>query len=390
MATARDHFNALVVCALPTELEAAKRVLENGSDTRFEKRHPSLPHINIDVCEKWNSTPLKVAMASQPRYAGIECHLFVSDLAKYFTANVVIMTGICAGHEKQEPGSVVIAKRTTIESGGKELEKKADGDKEKKADGDKEKKADGDKEKKTEFETKAEYKDLDDRILKAAQELALQDSGEWMKYIPKDAVRPSTRYVQELILKCVLDTDPPEAGIEHRDILAQMKGENLPGMTEMIYCDVLEKMQGQENAWLRTKVDFEHIYIATDQGKGYSKKAPGFPRGDKITAIVDSMATIPNVNEDLKEAMPIYRKRMADRNVKAVDMEAHNFMKQASASFGLAVVMKGISDLGSSASKIDYFQIFAASTSAAFLRHMMTARQDLFGNYYKIFVYTVH
>ena len=44
--------------------------------------------------------------------------------------------------------------------------------------------------------------------------------------------------------------------------------------------------------------------------------------------------------------------------------------------------MKGIADYESSESRGDYFQVYAASTSAAFLRHMMTVKQHLFGNYF--------
>ena len=37
---------------------------------------------------------------------------------------------------------------------------------------------------------------------------------------------------------------------------------------------------------------------------------------------------------------------------------------------------------GSNESRGDYFQVYAASTSAAFPRHMMTVKQHLFGNYF--------
>ena len=46
-----------------------------------------------------------------------------SKLAEYFTANVLVMTGICAGDENKyghvKHGCVFVATRTTVESGGK-------------------------------------------------------------------------------------------------------------------------------------------------------------------------------------------------------------------------------------------------------------------------------
>lgn len=112
MASIRDHFNVLVVCALESELQAAKRVLEHGTDSRFEEKYLDLPGLRVHVCEGWNSTHLKVAMAAQTRRGGIYSQLLVSRLAKYFTANVVVMTGSCSGEEGTiEYGSVVIASR---------------------------------------------------------------------------------------------------------------------------------------------------------------------------------------------------------------------------------------------------------------------------------------
>ena len=100
------------------------------------------------------------------------------------------------------------------------------------------------------------------------------------------------------------------------------------------------------------------------------------------------MVSIPHVNLNLKAELKTIKERVGDRKVKAVDMEAHMFMEQVIEIFarqgvpGKAIVMKGIADYGSNESRGDYFQVYAASTSAAFLGHMMTVKQHLFGNYF--------
>ena len=78
----------------------------------------------------------------------------------------------------------------------------------------------------------------------------------------------------------------------------------------------------------------------------------------KMTSLLllDSMLSVSHKHMDLKEELSAYKTRVANRKVKAVDMEAFYFMNQAIESFkrkevpGKAVVMKGISDYGSNAS----------------------------------------
>ena len=76
MSDIQDHFNVLIVCALESELQDAKAVLENGTNSKFENKytHPrDLSGINVRVCEGWNSTEMKVGMVAQTKMGGIEC-----------------------------------------------------------------------------------------------------------------------------------------------------------------------------------------------------------------------------------------------------------------------------------------------------------------------------
>ena len=373
MSDIQDHLNVLVVCASEPELQAAIAVLENGTNGKFGNKYThltDLSRLNVRVCEGWNSKETKVGVVAQTEMGGTESQMLLSNLAKYFTATVVVMTGICAGDENRhghvEHGCVFIAKRTTAEMGGK-VEEGGD------------------------FQARAQYCELDKGILASVNELVQADSEVWLKYIPENAVRPSPRYLQQLILDFAIKSG--KAGISKRELLDKMVDKKLPGMTTMsdddirlTYDEILDTMIKSSSAWVSASPTAKYRYIATEEGNGYASNEAISSRVDKIIAIVDSMLSVPHKQMNLKAELSAYKTRVADRNVKAVDMEAYSFMKQATESFrrkgvpGKAVVMKGISNYGSNASKGDYFHVYAASTSAAFLRHLMTAKQHLFGN----------
>ena len=372
MSDIQDHLNVLVVCASESELQAAIAVLENGTKGKFENKYThltDLSRLNVRVCEEWNSTETKVGVVAQTEMGGTESQVLLSNLAKYFTATVVVMTGICAGEENRhghvEHGCVFIAKRTTAEMGGK-VEEGGD------------------------FQAKAQYCALDKGILASVNELVHADSEIWLKYIPENAVRPSPRYLQQLILDFAIKSG--QDGISKRELLDQMVSKKLCGMTTMsddeirlTYDEILDTMIKSSSAWVSISPTAKYSYIATEEGNGYASNEASFLRVDKIVAIVDSMLSLPHKHMNLKAELSAYKKRVTDREVKAVDMEAYSFMKQSIESFrrkgvpGKAFVIKGISDYGSNASKGDYFHVYAASTSAAFLRHLMTVKQHLFG-----------
>ena len=377
MSDIQDHFNVLIVCALESELQAVKAVLENGTNDKFGNKytHPrDLNSLNVRVCEGWNSTEMKVGMVAQTEMGGSESQRLLSNLAKYFTATVVVMPGICAGeenvHGQVEHGCVFVAKRTTAEMGGRVEE-------------------DG------KFQARAQYCELNSGILASINELVHVDSDEciWLKYIPETAVRPSPRYLQQLILDFAMESG--QNGITKRELLDKMMDKELRGMTTMkkdktrlTYDEILNTMLEQKSPWVSVSPTSKIRYIATKEGEGYAANEAIFPRENDIIAIVDSMLSVSHKDMNLKAKLSDYKTRVADRKVKAVDMEAYYFMNQAKESFkrkevpGKAVVMKGISDYGSNASKGDYFHVYAASTSAAFLRHLMTVKQHLFGNYF--------
>ena len=371
---AQDHLNVLIVCALESELQAAIAVLESGTNSKFENKythHSELSRLNVRVCEEWNSSDIKVGVVAQTDTGGTESQMLLANLAKFFKTTVVVMTGTCAGEENthgyMEHGCVFVVNRATVEMGGT-FEEGGN------------------------LQARAQYCELEKGILAAVNELVHSNSDVWLKYVPENAFRPSPRYLQQLILDLVIKSG--QDGITKRDLLDKMVDKKLPGMstmrddtTHLTYDKILNTMLQSSSAWVTLPPTAECRYFLTNLGERYAANEAIFPRHDNIVALVDSMLSVPHKDMNLKAELSTYKERVADKNVKAVDMEAFYFMKQAIDSFkrnevsGRAVVMKGICDYGFNASKGGYFHVHAASTPVAFLRHLMTVKQHLFGNY---------
>ena len=355
-------------------MQAAIAVLERGTNSKFENKYThrsKLSRLNVRVCEGWNSSDIKVGVVAQTDSGGTESHMLLANLAKFFTTTVVVMTGTCAGEENThgyvEHGCVFVVNRATVEMGGT-VEEGGN------------------------LQTRAQYCDLDKGILAAVNELVQSNSDVWLKYVPENAFRPSPRYLQQLILDLVIKSG--QDGITKRDLLDKMVDKKLSGMstmrddtTRLTYDEILNTMLQSSSPWVSLSPRAKHRYFLTDLGKRYAANEAIFPRRDNIVALVDSMLSVPHKHMNLKAELSTFKKRVANKNVKAVDMEAYYFMKQAIDSFarnevpGRAVVMKGICGYGCNASKGSYFHVCASSTPVAFLRHFMTIKQHLFGNY---------
>ncbi|XP_062507364.1 uncharacterized protein LOC134183807 [Corticium candelabrum] len=263
------------------------------------------------------------------------------------------MTGICAGEEKRyddsDQGSVVVAQRTTIVTGGSVEE---DGL----------------------LRIEASYEEIDSRITASLAELVARPVDDWMQYVPEESRRPSPRYVRELILNAVKNSGPD--GITKRDLYSQMVKLGQPGMTEMNYKQVLdETILNQSSSWLVSGGKHHNILTIMDDGEAFIQDAATFPRPDHCSITFKPIGTISYETKILDQEMSMLKNRMGNWDLKGVDQESHYFMKQAKSlqqfGSGCAVVIKGISDYGTSISKLDYYQTMAASTSAAFLRYFL-------------------
>ncbi|XP_062498777.1 uncharacterized protein LOC134176114 isoform X2 [Corticium candelabrum] len=89
-----------------------------------------------------------------------------------------------------------------------------------------------------------------------------------------------------------------------------------------------------------------------------------------------SIGSISFMTETLDKDMEQHKRKMANKNLIGIDMEAYPFMAYCRAAFpkSMPVVIKGISDYGN-AEKYEYYQTYAASTAAAFLRNLLGSKQ---------------
>ena len=377
----RDYFDVLIVCPRESELQAALDVFQHETGSTFEGAHIDLPY-NIRLSRGWHGLPLTIAMVAQVECGGVETMKLVSNLAKYFSVGLIAMTGICSGEEDRnrgiEYGTVVVAKRTTTECEGL---KRAD----------------------ETVQSRACYKELNGELLPSLNELVQErESRKWSSYIPTKLYRSSPRYVKELLLECVVDNEQVKekkvfsrkkgscvcfkkqkicAGIEKRKLLAVVQPK-VSGLTEFPINETLEKMQKEREPLVYTEGCLQE-YKATHAGELYAKVQVEFPCKDKSPNVVAaSIASVLMDTEKLNTEMIELKQHMADHDIKAIDREAHFFMEQATNNFspGLPVVMKGISDYGTEASKLIYYEPYAASTSAAFLRHFITDKKSIISN----------
>ena len=349
----RDYFEVLIVCPRESELQAALEVFQHETSSTFEVAHSDLPY-NIRLCRGWNGMPLTIAMVAQVECGGIETMKLVTDLAKDFSVGLIAMTGICSGEEDRnrgiEYGTVVVAQRTTTECEGL---KKADGT----------------------VQSRARYIELSKTLLPSLNELVQKRRNlKWLSYVPAELCCASPRYVKDLLLECVLDKQPIAKKVLLTNVVLK-----LPSLTKLNINETLEKMQKEQEPLLYAERRTGE-YKSSKAGELYPHDQVQFPCEDNaITVIAASIGSMSMETEKIDTEMKEVRQHMADHDIKAIDREAHFFMEQATNSFspGLPVVMKGISDYGNEASKLIYYEPYAASTSAAFLRHFITEKKSV-------------
>ena len=349
----RDYFDVLIVCPRESDLQAALDVFQHETSSTFEGAHTDLPY-NIRLCRGWNGLPFTIAMVAQVECGGIETVKLVAHLAKDFSVGLIAMTGICSGEEDRnrgiEYGTVVVAKRTATECEGL---KKADGT----------------------VQSRARYVELNKKLFPPLNELVqTRENRKWLSYVPAELYRPSPRYVKDLLLECVINKQP----IAKKMLLTNVV-DKLPTLTKVNINETLENMQKQQEPLVYAERRTRE-YKSTTAGELYPHDQVEFPCEDNtITVIAASIGSMSMETEKLDTEMKEVRLRMADHDIKAIDREAHFFMEQATDSFspGLPAVMKGISNYGTEASKLSYYEPYAASTSAAFLRHFITEKKSV-------------
>lgn len=349
----RDHFHVMIVCPHEFEVQAARRVFERDTNSRFLQAYRDLP-FNIRICRDWNLSGTNVAVVAQAHPGGIECMKLICQVAMHFSVDLIAMTGLCSAAEFKcggvELGSVMVARRTTTLLGRKETE-------------------DG------QYEMQSQYKEVDKDLVPLISQLVNEGSDEWMKYVPDEAHPPSPRYIRDLTLNVVGEAS--SEGRSKRQLMDQLQ-QQLPHVDIRVFDEILNMMRRQPDPWVEATGQYGDMFVITAEGEKYYRERQ-FLRKDNVTVVFDSMASTNDETEDLASRLTTLKQQLGDRNVKAIDCESHYFMEKATECFapGHAVVMKGVSDPGSLISKLQKYQKFAASTPAAFLRHFITRRMNL-------------
>ena len=342
----RDHFHVLVFCSVPSELEAARRVLENESDSTFEVVHTDVI-AGLSLCREWNKSPLTVGLIAQADAGGNACTARLTEMKGLFSVDLAVMTGVCSAvedvHARVEYGTVLVAKSTSTEEGGMKLH-------------------DG------KFLANGNPEKIDKDVSVVIEQVIckLGSEREWLEAIPPSQRRASPRYVQEIMLDEVVKS---KEGVQKRDLFGRLKLEEaLEGLDGRVFDSILKKMV-ETRGWVILE---DGVIKHTESGEDYMKNACEFPRPDEINVLMGSIGSIACVNDNLPNDIEQYRKHMANRKLNGIDMEAHYFMAHCKAAFpgSVSMVMKGILDYGT-ADRQEYYQAYAASTSAAFLNHLL-------------------
>ena len=347
---ARDHFHILIFCALESELQAACRVLENGTNSSFQDAHTDVV-CGLRVCRGWNNTGLTVAMISQREPGGGACCLRLVELRRlFFSVDLAVMTGSCASVQDMELrieyGCVVVAERT------EEGIETQDGN----------------------FLARANPAKLDENLRVLIKSLSgkLDGSRDWLDVIPHEARLPSPRYAQEIVISELFKS---KTGFKKRDLLAILNGkEGVANISSRTWGSILT--QAADIAGL---VSISHgIVSCTYEARAYERDAYEFPRRDEIKVVVDSIGCNRHLTWPLPNTIATYQKEIANRRIRGIDVDAHQFMTHSKDAFPdcLPLVMKGISGYGDR-QQHDYYQQYAALTPIAFLRHLLTQQPFL-------------
>lgn len=299
----RDRFHALVVCAQESELQAAQHVFEKETKDKFVRAHHDLP-CNLRLCREWMSSPsTSVALVAQPIPGGTECMKLLSQLAKYFSADLIAMTGICAGEENKygriEYGSVVVAQRTTTARDGKVTTH-------------------------ARYHTQARYEDVDRRLAPSLRQLAAEGVKDWIKCIPDIARGPSARCVRELILHEMKKCGP--TGIAKLQLLDRLKELHLPDMSRMAFDEILYQLMKQTDPWLQAKIRYGDTLILTENGEKYVSTQVDFPRKDMLSVAFDSMGAIDYESDILETGMlSLMRNKRNGKSFKLIDKNCFTY-----------------------------------------------------------------
>ncbi|XP_062499073.1 uncharacterized protein LOC134176420 [Corticium candelabrum] len=195
-----NHYHVLVLCNLHSELEAVRRVFENTTDSEFVDAHNVI--IGLRVCHNWNKTGLAIALIAQPDVGAKACTCRLFELLKGLVSfDVAVLIGVCSTvenvQEGVEYGTVIVARSTSTEEGGKKLRN-------------------------GEFLPHGDPEKIDNDVRVIIQRVIDGSGSGWLDSIPPSERRASPPYVQEMMLNDVLKN---KDGVNKKDLFIRLKSE---------------------------------------------------------------------------------------------------------------------------------------------------------------------
>eukprot|EP00118_Oscarella_pearsei_P004089 m.16981 g.16981 ORF g.16981 m.16981 type:complete len:489 (+) comp27256_c0_seq1:723-2189(+) len=354
-----------IVTAVDIEFDAAKKVLENA--TKSEMRLKTCHAEGGGEFQIWEtewpnffsdegSRPLNIALLKQTKMGREEAGRTIVNIltSRLKTAKVVAMTGICGGaSDKVKLGDLLVPEKI-VRKAGKE---KRGG----------------------EFKGDADPVPLDS-ILKGKVD-GVKSGYTWKSYIPVDKQDlPSPAVLQDTILDKVRTLYNSGMRASTKKILKEIrKIWNQQKVDDTDVEEALEKLE-QSKMLVNMEGDFRILREGETRADNIDRHYKKSSKELKDPVVhTETLLTIDVVSEDLNFEQ--FREDLQQRKIFGVEMEGYAFLFYANAFLkgAKAILIKGISDLASENTKMDYYQPFCAASSTAFLCHLIkTYGKDLF------------
>ena len=354
---AKRKIHLLVVCALPKELKAAKDAIgaqeweEIGEDIRSGTMgyRVSVADVTWKNHSKKSEAPVTVGVVAQSRSGGQATSNLLGSLNSQFDVNFLAMTGCCAGVEEDvDCYSVIVAEKTTALEREKHLES-------------------GEVQHQV-----APGGDLEHKLIQAVNSLLTNlKVSDWLGPNVSGTAPPSPRLVRESLLRAIEDS-----GKSSKDAIEKAVQE-IKNVNKDIYPNILKKLvkEGLIEKREEKEPQMRILCYLSDKGAKHVSDLPfGLLCPDKDPSVcLTTMFTGQDVLVNFESVLSELKKATGQRKITGVDMEAHHFMVQANHYFpkSWCIVMKGVSDYGTLASKEKYNQEYASKCATLFLKYFL-------------------
>eukprot|EP00118_Oscarella_pearsei_P019573 m.208664 g.208664 ORF g.208664 m.208664 type:complete len:510 (+) comp39712_c2_seq53:45-1574(+) len=369
-----------LVTAVPTEFEAIRAVFEHVTKQPMKEAmyegpgvQPGAPPRRLSgLTVDWDdyfpdkSRPLKIALLLQDEMGTADASKTVHfiSVTELKSAKVVAMAGVCAGAEDKEVhlGDLLMPIKIAKEAG---------------------------KQKSGGYSADAHFRELDEGMKNVAKMAAAAAGNRypWKHEIPEDVRNlPSPSLLLDTILAKVMELErkamspPMTKGQIIDDIFKDHPEWKSKKLKKRVVASAMDKLMvaSSQKIGTTTSGDFK----ATVKGREYAKNIgdiDGFPPEPENPEIhTDTTLTINVVSEDFDFEQA--RQQQGQRKIIGAEMEGFAFLDGVKSYLpqSQAIFIKGVSDLATNETKMDYYQHYCAASAAAYLCYMLRSRRFLF------------